>query len=324
MISSILSMHEVIDSLGAKIPVSEILKLIVDNKIDCFIKRPFEYRVYAEGDVVETIHVIKRRMAGKVNEIENPIELDNVRYLKISGDEVKDFLLKQWIELSRFYEILIGNSLERKTRQFHYSDCYFVAPDSKKIPKFGLYVFFDYLKVQPSDLHVLAIDFEKLKKIYFSKFEQSQLIVENPYVTILNLCAYEYYKNDLERRYVKDEIVSLIEEKSVKGISFTKNDASQFATVLNRSEQSQSKRGSEDYEKINKENLPPDVLIWNKHQCFTTKLIVINYLSNELRVDLRNEIYLEAKLKKYGFKSTLAERVAKCLLSSFAKKDDSI
>ncbi|WP_374554689.1 hypothetical protein [Aquitalea pelogenes] len=317
-------MNEIICSLGANIPVSDVLQLIVDNKIDCFVKRQADFRVYAEGTVYETIHVIKRRMEGRVNEIENPIELDNVRYLKISRDEVKELFSKQWIELSRFYEVLIGNSLERKTRLFNYSNCYFVAPDGRKIPKYGLYVFFDYLKVQSSDLHVLAIDFEKLKNVYFSKFETSQLIVENPYVTILNLCAYEYYKDGLGKKYVKDEIVSLIQSKSVSGVSFKKNDANQFATVLNRSEQYQSKRARESYRKINKEDLPSDVLIGDRHQCFTTKLIVINYLSNKFSNRLCSEDYLKEELNKYGFKPILAERVAKCLAPSFAKKDGDV
>lgn len=324
MVNSILSMNEIIFSLGANIPVSDVLQLIVDSKIDCFVKRPADFRVYAEGTVYETIHVIKRRMEGRVNEIENPIELDDVKYLKISRDEVKEIFSKQWIELSRFYEILIGNSLERKTRLFDYSSCYFIASDGRKIPKYGLYVFFDFLKVQPSDLHVLAVDFEKLKNVYFSKFETSQLIVENPYVTILNLCAYEYYKDGLGKRYVKDEIVSLIQSKSVSGVNFKKNDANQFATVLNRSEQSQSKRGSDDYKKVNKENLPSDVLLWSRHQCFTTKLIVINYLSNEFSNKLCSETYLKEELKRYGFKPILVDRVVKCLSSPFAKKGDAV
>lgn len=320
MINNILSINEVIDQLNSKPQIIDILKLIIGNEIDCFVKRPREFAVYAADDTFETIHEIKRRIAGPLNEMMSPVEVEDVRYLALCECDVKDLLSVSCIEVFRFDRVLVGNLLKVKYRPLYdfrgLQDYFFIARECEIKSKSGIYKFSNRFEVRASDVHILARDFDRLKMTFFSEFTRSHLVVSNAFVTIMNLCAYEYYKDDLRRKYSRDDVVNLIKSMSVDGVRMTNDNAMHFSAIINREERSWNRVGEVAGDVFTMDKLPVGVLESKKHESFTVKLTVINYLFHALEEKSITKHDVSAELKRYGFKKTLAERIEKFILPS--------
>jgi len=320
MINNTISINEVIDLLNSKPQLVDILKLIVGNEIDCFVKRPREFAVYSADDTFETIHEIKRRTAGPLNEMMRPVEVEDVRYLALCECDVKDLLSVSCIEVSRFSRVLVGNLLKIKYRPLCYfrglQDYFFIARENEIKSRSGVYTFSNGFEVRAPDVHILSRDFDKLKMTYFSEFIKSHLVVSNAFVTIMNLCAYEYYKDDLERKYIRDDVVNLIKSMSVDGVRMTNDNAMHFSAIINRKERSWDRVGEGAGDVFAIDKLPVGVLESKRHESFTVKLTVINYLFHALEEKSITKHDFYAELERYGFKKILAERVGKFLLPS--------
>ncbi|WP_124642856.1 hypothetical protein [Aquitalea sp. FJL05] len=310
---SLLSIQEICTRLGNNTLDFDILKLIYNKKIPCFIECPDEFSVYAEGEVIETIHVIMRSIKKKQNEIESPIKFSDVSYLKICNDDVEYLTSNSTVRLSRFDGVLIGRSLELQSRRLCVSNYYFIAPENKIIPESGLFEFHHRINVHLSDLYINPVDFDKLKKAYFSECIENQLIVSNDYVTLLNLCAYEFYKDGLGREYHRDDVVNLILNSSVKNVSISENDARYLAAIISRENSTRGEFKGEVATIWAESDLPDDVRACKKHECFSVKLIIINYLFHMIdgELILRNEV--DKKLKYYGFRKIQANLVSEFL-----------